>query len=48
MVQEFDPLGVAARDLRECLLIQLQTLDPQNTLAWQIVSEPLEAGAAIN
>src|ERR1700688_1452531 len=37
-VQEFDPLGVAARNLRECLLTQLKTLDPQNTLAQQIVS----------
>jgi RNA polymerase sigma-54 factor len=24
IVQEFDPPGVGARDLRECLLIQLQ------------------------
>jgi RNA polymerase sigma-54 factor len=39
MVQEFDPLGVAARNLRECLLIQLRTLDAQNALAQQIVSE---------
>ena len=39
MVQEFDPLGVAARNLRECMLIQLRTLDPQNSLAQQIVSE---------
>ena len=38
-MQEFDPLGVAARNLRECLLNQLRTLDPQNTLAQQIVSE---------
>lgn len=38
-VQEFDPLGVGARNLRECLLIQLRTLDPQNALAQQIVSE---------
>jgi RNA polymerase sigma-54 factor len=38
-VQEFDPLGVAARNLRECLLTQLRTLDPQNALAQQIVSE---------
>jgi RNA polymerase sigma-54 factor len=38
-VQEFDPLGVAARNLRECLLTQLRTLDPQNSLAQQIVSE---------
>jgi RNA polymerase sigma-54 factor len=40
-VQEFDPLGVAARNLRECLLIQLHVLDPQNTLAKQLVSECL-------
>ena len=38
-VQEFDPLGVASRNLRECLLYQLRVLDPQNTLAQQIVSE---------
>jgi RNA polymerase sigma-54 factor len=38
-VQEFDPLGVGARNLRECLLTQLKALDPQNTLAQQIVSE---------
>jgi len=34
IIQEFDPAGVGARDLRECLLIQLhgmkQTLDVQN------------------
>src|SRR5574337_136895 len=36
VVQEFDPLGVGARDLRECLLIQLRTLDPPNILAQQI------------
>jgi len=42
MVQEFDPLGIAARDVRECLLIQLRTLAPDNTLAHQIVSEHLK------
>jgi RNA polymerase sigma-54 factor len=42
VVQEFDPLGVAARDLRECLLTQLRTLAPENTLATQIVSEHLK------
>jgi RNA polymerase sigma-54 factor len=42
LVQEFDPLGVAARDLRECLLIQLRALAPDNTLAQQIVSEHLK------
>ncbi len=42
LIQEFDPLGVAARDLRECLLIQLKTLAPENTLAAQIVSDHLK------
>src|SRR6266849_270956 len=41
VVQEFYPLGVASRNLRECLLTQLRTLDSQNTLAQQIVSECL-------
>jgi len=41
VVQEFDPLGVASRNLRECLLTQLRTLDGQNALAAQIVSECL-------
>ena len=42
LIQEFDPLGVAARDVRECLLIQLRTLAPDNTLAQQIVSDHLK------
>jgi RNA polymerase sigma-54 factor len=42
LVQEFDPLGVGARDLRECLLIQLRTLASTNTLAIQIVSDHLK------
>ncbi|NOQ90505.1 MAG: RNA polymerase factor sigma-54 [Gammaproteobacteria bacterium] len=28
-IQRFDPLGIAARDLRECLLLQLEPFDPQ-------------------
>ena len=43
LIQEFDPLGVAARDLRDCLLTQLRTLAPENTLAGQIVSDHLIA-----
>ena len=27
-VQQFDPIGVGARDLRECLLLQLMQIDP--------------------
>ncbi len=42
LIQEFDPLGVAARDVRECLLIQLRTLAPENTLAAEIVSDHLK------
>ena len=42
VVQEFDPIGVGAHDLRECLLLQLKAFDPQNTLALQIVSEHLK------
>jgi RNA polymerase sigma-54 factor len=42
MVQEFDPPGIAARDLQECLLMQLKLVDPQNTLAQQIIAEHLK------
>jgi RNA polymerase sigma-54 factor len=42
MIQELDPPGVAARTLEECLSLQLKVLDPQNTLARQIVSEHLK------
>ncbi|MDX1764128.1 MAG: RNA polymerase sigma-54 factor, partial [bacterium] len=31
-VQRFDPPGVAARDLQECLLIQVRQLDVENTV----------------
>jgi len=40
-IQNFDPLGVAARDLRECLLIQLENLGLRESLAAKIVSEHL-------
>ncbi len=42
VVQDFDPIGVGARDLRECLLLQLKAFDPTNSLAQQIVSEHLK------
>ncbi len=41
LVQEFDPLGVAARNVRECLLAQLRVLAPENELARRIVSDHL-------
>lgn len=40
-VQDLDPLGVASRDLKECLLIQLKARFGENTLAQQIVQEHL-------
>jgi RNA polymerase sigma-54 factor len=41
-VQEFDPLGVAARDLRECLMIQARALDPPNPFALEILDESFD------
>jgi RNA polymerase sigma-54 factor len=42
LIQGFYPAGVGARDLRECLLIQLQRQGKQNTLEYKIVSEHME------
>jgi RNA polymerase sigma-54 factor len=38
-VQEFDPTGVSARNLQECLLLQLKPLNLQGTLVEKILSE---------
>lgn len=40
-VQSLDPPGIAARDLRECLLIQLDQLGLSNSLAAKLVSDHL-------
>jgi RNA polymerase sigma-54 factor len=40
-IQQFDPAGVAARDLKECLLTQLEQMSPRDSLAGKIVSEHL-------
>jgi RNA polymerase sigma-54 factor len=40
-IQFFDPVGVAARDLRECLLVQLQNLGLEGSLAARIVADHL-------
>jgi RNA polymerase sigma-54 factor len=37
LIQSFDPMGVGARDLRECLLIQVKQLDLQGTLVEKII-----------
>ena len=41
-VQEFDPTGVAARDLRECLLLQAKALGVQDPLVVQILEQHLD------
>jgi RNA polymerase sigma-54 factor len=41
VVQSMDPIGIGARDLRECLLFQLQSLDLKDSLAYKIVNEHL-------
>lgn len=40
-IQFFDPVGVAARNLRECLLIQLENMQLRDTLAARIVADYL-------
>jgi RNA polymerase sigma-54 factor len=42
LIQTFHPVGVGARDLRECLLIQLRRLGKGDSLEHQIVDEHLE------
>jgi RNA polymerase sigma-54 factor len=40
-IQQFDPVGVGARDLKECLLQQLRDLKRRDSIAEQIVSHHL-------
>jgi len=39
LLQSFDPIGVCARDLKECLLLQARNLGLQNTLVTRIISD---------
>ncbi len=41
-VQEFDPTGIAARDVRECLLLQARAADPPNELVVRILEEAFD------
>jgi len=41
LIQQLDPVGVGARDLRECLLIQLRMAEAKDGLAARIVSDHL-------
>ena len=40
-IQQFDPVGVAARDLKECLLVQLEQMAVRDPIAEKIVLEHL-------
>jgi RNA polymerase sigma-54 factor len=41
IIRSFDPPGVGSRDLRECLLAQLQEQGMTDTLAWELVDQHL-------
>ena len=41
-IQEFDPPGIAARDLKECLLIQSRILQMQGTLVDRIIDHHIK------
>lgn len=41
MIRAFDPSGVGARDLRECLLIQIKAKGEENSLAGRIIDKYL-------
>jgi RNA polymerase sigma-54 factor len=42
LVQSFEPVGVGARDLRECLLLQLERRGQRGSLEYQLVDRHLE------
>jgi RNA polymerase sigma-54 factor len=42
LMQNFDPPGVCARDLKECLLLQIRQPHTENALAGEIISNHLE------
>ncbi len=41
IIQRFDPVGVGARDLRECLRIQAEDLGLEDTTVWKIIENHL-------
>jgi RNA polymerase sigma-54 factor len=43
LVQTFEPVGIGARDLRECLLLQLQRMDQTDGLAYRVADQHLAA-----
>jgi RNA polymerase sigma-54 factor len=43
IIQAFDPAGVGARDLRECLMLQLERASKQETLEYRIIRDYMDA-----
>ncbi len=43
VLQTFEPVGVGARDLRECLLLQLERAGEQESLEYRIIRDFMEA-----
>ena len=42
LIQSFEPVGVGARDLQECMCIQLKKKNMEDSLAYKIVSKHLD------
>lgn len=42
-IQEFDPIGVASRDLKECLLVQARYLNMEDSLVGEIIKKYLHS-----
>lgn len=42
IIQELDPPGVGARDLRECLILQLRAAGQRDSMAYRLVEESFE------
>ena len=43
IIQSFDPAGIGARDLRECLMLQLERQGEEDTLEYEIIRDHMEA-----
>jgi len=43
VIQALEPAGVGARDLRECLLIQLEARNEKGTLAWRLIHDQFDS-----
>ncbi|HNQ73880.1 MAG TPA: RNA polymerase factor sigma-54 [Verrucomicrobiota bacterium] len=43
VIQTFEPAGVGARDLRECLLLQLEHAQQQDSLEYRIIRDHMDA-----